>query len=237
MNRCAGQERNGRGWYRRDQREQATAADRNCDGDRVAIGDLARLPAAQAVTTYRWRRAAAHITPLERGSPSGVTKLITAKAVFSSTRQIRSVVRLRADPIVVFRPRASPNTSTTLSPAHIAAHLHRPYSEAVPRLARAFRQEERIRVSTRWRSECRTRPMRCALRGGRAFELPVPRVISLYRARYIEICCSWSHAAASKTTTDTTASFSRCPVAASSSLRRVRSHPTAVLTKTFWSST
>jgi len=31
--------------------------------------------------------------------------------------------------------------------------------------------------------------------------------------------------------------FSRCPVAASSSLRRVRSHPTAVLTKTFWSST
>src|SRR6478736_9541267 len=135
MNRCAGQERSGRGWYRRDQREQATAADRNCDGDRVAIGDLTRLAAAQAVTTYRWRRAAAHTTLLERGSPSGVTKLITAKAVFSSTRQIRSVVRLRADAIVILRPRASPNTSTTLSSAHIPAHLRRPYSEAVPRLA------------------------------------------------------------------------------------------------------
>src|SRR6185437_10405004 len=68
----------------------------------------------EAVTTYGWRRAAAHTTPLERGSPSGVTKLITAKAVFSSTRQIRSVVRLRADAIVVF------------STASQSEHVHHP---------------------------------------------------------------------------------------------------------------
>src|SRR6185312_6996423 len=76
--------------------------------------------------------------------------------------------------------------STTLSSAHIPAHLRRPYSEAVPRLARAFSQEERIRVSTRWRSECRTRPMRCALRGWTGFRVARPArdlavSIALYR--------------------------------------------------------
>src|SRR6476646_2777642 len=237
MNRCAGQERNGRGWYRRDQREQATAADRNCDGDRVAIGDLARLPAArssdhvQVATSRRAHHSARARLALRRHEPDHREGRLLEHAPDSVGGE------------------AASRCHRCLSTASQSEHVHHPLvgphpGAPTPAIFRgcsaigwAFSQEERIRVSTRWRSECRTRPMRCALRGGRAFELSVPPVISLYRPRYIEICCGWIHAAASKTTTDTTASFSRCPVAASSSLRRVRSHPTAVWTKTFWSST